>query len=196
MQYLSTEEGSATRSASLFLSNAFNKETFIFPLPLNSSSRICNDVVLETGGSGGGDGLEHIHPEADEIFAVKSGRLKIVANGQAHFVEAGQTTLIRRGVPHFFANGGEGACEFSVEFDPPQQHRRFFANFAKTTQRHPGWFSPRGKPKLLLIALILHRYHEHLYLARYPVLLQKLLFAALAPLARLRGYRLEVEPDQ
>ena len=56
------------------------------------------------------------------------------------------------------------------------------------------WFSERGDPHFLLIALILHTYRNHLYLAGPPLLLQKILFAVLAPLARLKGCRLEIEP--
>jgi hypothetical protein len=36
---------------------------------------------------------------------------------------------------------------------------------------------------------------DHLYLSVLPIRFQKILFAVLAPVARLRGYRLELEPD-
>ena len=62
------------------------------------------------------------------------------------------------------------------------------------TKKRPEWFSAEGDPNLLLIALLLHSYRDHLYLAGIPVFVQKLIFAALSPLARVRGYRLEVEP--
>jgi hypothetical protein len=41
---------------------------------------------------------------------------------------------------------------------------------------------------------VLNAYRDHLYLAGVPLFLQKLLFAVLAPIARLRGYRMEIEP--
>lgn len=71
--------------------------------------------------------------------------------------------------------------------------RRLFKNFAVLTEMHPEWFSPKGDPSLLLIALVLHTYRNHLYLAGVPVLLQKVLFAMLSPIARIRGYRLAIE---
>jgi hypothetical protein len=52
----------------------------------------------------------------------------------------------------------------------------------------------KGDPHFLLIALVLNTYPDHLYLAGPPVFLQKLLFALLAPLSRVRGYRIEIEP--
>jgi hypothetical protein len=48
----------------------------------------------------------------------------------------------------------------------------------------------------LLTALVLHRYRGHLYLASHPVWLQKLVFGMLAPLARLLGYGLVIEPER
>lgn len=56
------------------LRNAFNKETFVFSGPVDDPAVARFEVILEEGGSGGGNALLHIHPGADEHFAVKSGR--------------------------------------------------------------------------------------------------------------------------
>jgi hypothetical protein len=45
-----------------------------------------------------------------------------------------------------------------------------------------------------MIALVLHTYRDHRYLAGPPIFLQKLIFALLAPVARLCGYRMAIEP--
>lgn len=176
------------------LRNAFNKETFVFSGPLDNLDIARFGVILEKGGSGGGNALVHVHPGADEHFAVRSGRIKIVVDGREQVVEAGGTAIVPRGRPHYFANVGEGNAELEVSFTPAQQHLRFFANFATLTARQPTWFSSVGDPNLLLIALVLHAYRDHLYLAGMPIWLQKLLFAVLAPVARLTGYRLAIEP--
>jgi hypothetical protein len=181
---------------SLVLHNAFNREAFIFPTLLDDLDPVCFDVVLGRSGSGGADGLEHIHPGSDETFLVRSGCLKVVIHGEAHIVHERESITIRRGAPHYFVNGHDRQTEFSVIFDPPQQQRRFFANFAATTERRSQWFSTRGKPHFLLMALVLHAYRDHLYLAGQPVWLQKALFAVLAPVARLFGYRLEIRPGK
>jgi hypothetical protein len=41
---------------------------------------------------------------------------------------------------------------------------------------------------------VLNAYRNHLYLAGPAIFLQKLIFAALAPVAWLKGYRLQVPP--
>jgi mannose-6-phosphate isomerase-like protein (cupin superfamily) len=176
------------------LRNAFNRETFVFSGPLDDPAVARFEVILEEGGSGGGNALVHVHPGADEHFTVKSGCIRIVVEGKEQLVESGGTAVIPRGKPHFFANAGNDAAELEIEFRPAQQHLRFFANFATLAAQRTAWFSAKGDPNLLLIALVLHSYRDHLYLAGPPIWLQKFIFALLAPLARLRGYRLAIEP--
>jgi mannose-6-phosphate isomerase-like protein (cupin superfamily) len=176
------------------LRNAFNSETFLFSGPVDDPAVARFEVILEKGGSGGGNALVHVHPGADEHFTVKSGRIRIVVDGREQMVESGGRAVVPCGKPHFFANAGEGAAELEIEFRPAQQHLRFFANFATLAANRTAWFSSKGDPNFLLIALVLHTYRDHLYLAGPPIFLQKLIFALLAPLARLCGYRLAIEP--
>lgn len=176
------------------LRNAFNNETFVFSGPVDDPAVARFEVILEKGGSGGGNALLHIHPGADEHFAVKSGRIKVVVEGREQIVEGGGSAVVPRGKPHFFANAGDGVAELEIEFRPAQQQLRFFANFATLAAHRTAWFSSKGDPKFLMIALALHTYRDHLYLAGPPIFLQKLIFALLAPVARLCGYRMAIEP--
>ena len=145
--------------------SACNKETFIFTGRTDDAEVARFDVVLGKGGSGGGNALVHVHP-----------------------------LVVPRGRPHYFLNGWDGDTEFTVEFRPAQQHLLFFANFARLTAEHPEWFSAKGDPDFLLISASLDTFRDHIYLARPPVFVQKLMFAALAPIARLVGYRAVVKP--
>jgi mannose-6-phosphate isomerase-like protein (cupin superfamily) len=176
------------------LHNAFNQETFIFTGPLDGAGVAAFEVILAEGGSGGGNALVHVHPGASETFLVTSGRLRVVMRGVEHVVETGQSVTVPPGVPHHFSNADVGKTAAIITFAPAQQHLRFFANFATLAEKRPEWFSAKGDPNLLLIALTLHTFRDHLYLASIPIVLQKLLFSVLAPLARFRGYRLEIEP--
>lgn len=177
------------------LHNRADNETFVFDGPEEAGATDRFRVVLGKGGRGGGNALVHVHPGADEIFEVASGRLTVVIDGREHLLEAGQTATVRRGSPHHFRNGHDGATEFVVRFSPPQRQQQFFRNFARLAVARPDWFSPSGDPRLLLIALVLNAYRGHLYLSGPPIPLQKLLFAILAPIARWRGYRLAVVPE-
>jgi mannose-6-phosphate isomerase-like protein (cupin superfamily) len=181
---------------SIVLRNAFNSETFIFPDVQDDPSQTTFRCVLEKGGSGGGNGLLHIHRSADETFKIHSGQIVLIVDGHEHLVEAGKSATVPRGTPHCFRNGGVGTAEMNVVFTPAQNHREFFVNFATLVKKRPQWFSAKGDPNFLLIALVLHTYRNHLYLAGIPIVLQKFLFACLAPIARLRGYQLETLPNE
>jgi mannose-6-phosphate isomerase-like protein (cupin superfamily) len=175
------------------LVNPFNRETFIFTQP--ETPEVAEfEVRLGPGGSGGGNALPHIHPKADEEFTVRSGRLAVVIDGERRSLGPGETITVPRGKAHFFVNAHEGDTEVALRFRPAQNHLRFFLAFTMATQTNPQWFGPKGEPKLLGMALALHTFKDHLYVAGPPIWLQKLLFAALSPLARLVGYRVLVRP--
>jgi quercetin dioxygenase-like cupin family protein len=176
----------------LRLESAFNGETFVFSAEGTDVARFT--VILAPGGTGGGNALVHVHPCASETFTVTSGRLAVTMGGVEQIATVGQSVTIPPGTNHHFRNADADETEAIVTFEPAQQHVRFFKNFATLTKKRPEWFSVEGDPNLLLIALVLHTYRDHIYLAGIPIRVQKLMFAALSPLAKLRGYRLEVEP--
>lgn len=176
------------------LRNAFNGETFIFPAEGDEDGVSRFDVELDRGGSGGGNALVHVHPEAEERFLVRSGRLKVVIRGVEHIVEAGETAIIPKGEPHYFLNDSQGPMRATVEFRPAQSFTQFFENFASAAERRPEWFSKKGDPHLLLIAVTLSAYPDHLYLAGVPIWLQRMIFSLLAPVARWRGYSVLIAP--
>jgi len=106
----------------------------------------------------------------------------------------GERFPVQRGVPHLFRNGHEGETVFTAKFTPAQQFLRFFLNMSLNTANHPEWYDERGEPPLVLQALALHAFSGHGYGAGIPIWLQKMLFAALTPLALLQGYSLAVSP--
>jgi mannose-6-phosphate isomerase-like protein (cupin superfamily) len=174
--------------------NAYNKETFVFTHPYEDGATSQMDVVLGKGGSGGGNAVAHIHPETDEIFTVNRGRVMVMINGQEHYATDGQSITVPKGASHFFRNASFGETHLTVTFVNAQQHLRFFLNLARWTSECPDYFKPDGSVKLLPIALGLNAFRDHLYISGPPVVVQKLLFATLAPIARMMGYRLAVPP--
>ena len=177
----------------LTLVNAFNHETFVFTTP--ESAEIAEfEVHLGPGGSGGGNAMAHTHPKTDETFTVRSGLLNVAIDGRMHELRPGETITVPHGKPHFFRNASEGDTAVIIRFTPAQHQLRFFLNFATIAQNHPEWFGPKGDPSFLLMALTLHTFKDHFYVAGPPVWVQKILFATLAPIARLRGYKAVVKP--
>src|SRR6218665_814312 len=145
--------------------NSFNRETFVFTDPVENDAVARFDVILEKGGSGGGNAIAHIHPNADEYFHVHKGRLMVMIGKNEHFVEAGERVMIPGGEPHFFKNAHDGETHATVSFTPGHKHLRFFINLAAMTVLEPASFSPKGEVKLLQIAVALNAYRDHLYIA-------------------------------
>jgi quercetin dioxygenase-like cupin family protein len=176
------------------LVNAFNKETFIFHDLQEGLPSAEFRVSLEAGGSGGGDAVAHIHPGSDEHFTVHAGVLKVMIDGVPAIARAGETVVVPHGAAHYFANAHDGPTEVTIRFTPAQSQLRFFICFATIAATRQDWFDANGVPHKLLMALMLHTYRDHFYLAGPPIWLQKVMFAALAPVARLKGYRLPLMP--
>ncbi|WP_262269841.1 cupin domain-containing protein [Microvirga yunnanensis] len=177
----------------LTLVNAFNDETFVFTTP-ESTEAAEFEVRLGPGGSGGGNAMVHIHPKTDETFTVRSGRLTVSIDGQMHELRPSEMITVLAGKPHFFRNAHDGNTVVIIRFTPAQHQLRFFLNFATIAQNRPEWFGSKGEPSFLLMALTLHTFKDHFYVAGPPVWAQKMLFATLAPIARLIGYKVVISP--
>ncbi len=174
--------------------NAFNGETFIFTHLDEDAELFQLDVFLERGGMLRGTGRQHFHPNSDEEFDVRSGILRVMMDGKWHVLKAGDTLLVPRGIPHLFRNGHDGETLFRARFSPAHDFMRFFLNMSLGTANHPDWYDDNGEPSLVLRAQALHAFYGHAYGDGIPVWFQKLVFACLAPIAVLRGYRLSVKP--
>jgi hypothetical protein len=70
--------------------NAFNGETFIFTHVDDDADEFQCDVLIEPGGMLAGTGRQHLHPDADEHFTVKHGRLRVMVNGTWHALDPGR----------------------------------------------------------------------------------------------------------
>lgn len=174
--------------------NPFNGETFIFTDVAEDDALFEFDVFVERGGMTTGTGRQHLHPYADEEFLVREGKLRVLVDGAWQELGPGQSLIVPRGTPHLFRNGHDGETRFTARFRPAMQFLRMFLTMSLNVVRHPEWYDTRGEPPLLLQALTFHAFGGHGYVEGIPVWIQRLLFAALTPLALIRGYRLAVRP--
>jgi len=178
------------------LFNPYNRETFIFTKPVESEDAAEFDVLLEPSSSHGDDGVSHIHPKSDEYFTVRSGSLRVIVDGNERLVGPGETVVVPRGRPHYFRNGHDGETLFTIRFEPGMKFLRFFLEFGTAVETHPEWYDEKGNSSPLLTALALHEFPNQIYVAGTPIWVQKLIFAALAPIARLKGYHLPFRREE
>jgi quercetin dioxygenase-like cupin family protein len=133
----------------------------------------------------------HIHPKSEERFTIQQGSISGELDGKPFTAQAGERITIPAGAPHTWRNTSDGPAEFLVEIEPALQMETIFENLCAQSQR--GLLSPDGKMNLLRAAIELDTYQDNLYVAGVPIFAQKLVFAALAAIARLRGYPAALE---
>jgi quercetin dioxygenase-like cupin family protein len=131
---------------------------------------------------------EHIHPLQEERFEVISGTLRGRVAGKDLASGPGETVVVPKGTPHVWWNSGDDELHVLVEIRPALRIETFFETFFGLAQ--DGKVNPKtGLPNPFQLALIMRTYRNELVLARPPGLVQTLLFALLAPIGRLLGYK-------
>jgi quercetin dioxygenase-like cupin family protein len=134
----------------------------------------------------------HFHPHQEEQFHVVEGRLRFELGGASRDVAAGETIVVPTGAIHRAWNPDDEPARATWITRPALQTERFFETLWGLAQ--DGHTNERGAPNLLRIALIARHFADTWVLANPPRPVQSCLFAVLAPIARLVGYRAEYTP--
>jgi quercetin dioxygenase-like cupin family protein len=128
----------------------------------------------------------HYHPYQEERFEVLSGRGNVVVDGGERTLREGEVLIIPPGTPHEMWAEGTGA-RVNWQTRPAMKTEDFFetmwglANAGKTNEK--------GVPNLLRVAVIAREHSDEFRLVSPPWPAQRALFAVLAPLGGLLGYR-------
>lgn len=130
---------------------------------------------------------EHLHPTSTETFTVVRGTLGIRLDGVESRAEAGTRVVVPPGTPHDWWNAGDDTAWVILEVDPGRRFEEMIRNlFGLATDGHT---DRSGRPGLLQAALLAREFDDTIRFTTPPRPVQRLLFAALAPVARLRGLR-------
>jgi hypothetical protein len=123
-----------------------------------------------------------VHPLQDESFEVLSGSLDFRIGGQERRLEAGESLLIPKGTPHNWWNDSNEEAHALVELRPALRSEELFANIY-------GLLNEKGAlPNPLQMAVLFNEHWNEGHLTKPPLLVQKIMFGALAPVGRLLGY--------
>ncbi len=133
-------------------------------------------------------GPVHFHPSQEEHFEVVAGEPEFLVAGETRRAAAGDEVTVPVRVPHIFRNAGSGELVMVSEYRPGLRSvETFFATFFGLAQ--DGQIVRNGRPALLASAQALWATRDYLVVTSPPPGLQRVLFPALAALARVRGYR-------
>jgi quercetin dioxygenase-like cupin family protein len=128
---------------------------------------------------GGEEPIEHYHPFQEEQFRVVSGQITAQLDGRERTYSAGEAFTVAPEVVHAMWNAGPDPAELEWETRPALKTGEFFERIWRL----------HGKPGPLEFAVLARAYDEEFRVAKPPRPVQRVLFGALAPLGRLRGYR-------
>jgi quercetin dioxygenase-like cupin family protein len=136
---------------------------------------------------GGHPAAAHVHPYQEERFEVLAGTLQLVVDGRRTTLEPGDVAVVPQGRSHTWSNIGNEEARVLGEFRPALRTEMFFETFFGLAK--DGKVNSKGLPNLLRMAVIMREYDEEILLARPPAAVQRALFAPLAALGHLLGYR-------
>jgi Cupin domain len=127
---------------------------------------------------------EHRHRALVERFTVLEGELTLKLAGQTTVLPVGKTAVIEPGVWHGWWNASQNAPGFALSGER-------FAHMIETAYGlgRLGHTNSKGMPHPLQLALFAQEFSDVIEFRSPPPTVQRTLFAALALIARWRGYR-------
>lgn len=151
--------------------------------PRDPTESVCN-LKVRLGPSVGLRG--HVHPRQTERFEVLEGELLVIRGKESRRLVPGETWQVPPGVAHRWENPSDDPTVFRASFDPARRTRDLFLSLHGITASA---FHGGGSPGLMYAVLLGRKYPEHIHLPGIPAGLQRTVFALLAPVASLLGYR-------
>jgi quercetin dioxygenase-like cupin family protein len=136
-------------------------------------------------------GPDHVHPLQEERFEVLSGKLGLRVEGVEHILGEGEVIVAPAGSAHAAWNASsDDEVHALIDFRPALRTETAFETLAALAR--DGKTNRAGAPRNpLLLALVLRHFEDEIYFVRPPLYIQRVIFGALARVARLLGYRAE-----
>jgi len=130
---------------------------------------------------------EHVHPAIVERFTVLEGELTVKRDGSTSILREGQSATIEPGVWHDWWNASDRDARVRVEVTPGVR----FAHMIETLfgLARLGHTNGKGLPDPLQLSLFALEFSDVIVFRKPPPAVQRVIFGALAPIARRRGYR-------
>jgi quercetin dioxygenase-like cupin family protein len=130
---------------------------------------------------------EHRHPGITERFTVLDGELTVSRDGKRGILRAGESAELAAGSWHDWWNAADRDARVLIEVTPGARFSHMLETmFGLATLGHT---DAKGMPNLLQMALTGREFSDTVQFRSPPPAVQKVVFAALAPLAHAMGYR-------
>jgi quercetin dioxygenase-like cupin family protein len=146
--------------------------------------RLVGDLYIRPGGAVAG---RHVHAYITERFQVLSGTVRFHLGGRDEIARPGEQVEVPPGVVHDWWNVGDEAAHVLVDIRPAERFELMIENLYGLA--NDGKTNACGVPRLLPLALFTREFRREGEFISPPRIVQRVLFGALAPLARARGYK-------
>lgn len=133
----------------------------------------------------------HYHPFQEEQFEVSSGAFRARIGEVEHTYRAGDTFTVPAKTPHWMHNVSDENGRLRWQVRPAMKTQSFFETMWDLAAE--GKTNADGVPNILQLAVILREYGDEFRASSPPFVVQRILFALLAPIGRLLGYRAKYE---
>jgi quercetin dioxygenase-like cupin family protein len=150
----------------------------------NQAGRVTAELTALAGARVVG---EHRHPALVERFTVLEGELTVQRNGQTSILHQGETADIEPGVWHDWWNASDRDARVRVEVTPGERFAHMIETFFGLARL--GHTDSKGMPYPLQLALCAREFGDVIVFRSPPLVVQRAIFGAIAPIACWRGYR-------
>jgi mannose-6-phosphate isomerase-like protein (cupin superfamily) len=133
----------------------------------------------------------HFHPSQREHFEIIEGSMTVEINGKQRVYRAGEAFDIMEGTHHAMWNAGDVPTKVIWQIRPALNSQAFFETIWGL--REDGKVGRSGNPSLLQIAVMMREYAREFRLVSPPPTVQTVLFALLAFIGSLLGYKARYE---
>jgi quercetin dioxygenase-like cupin family protein len=133
----------------------------------------------------------HVHPKQESGAEVVAGSLVFEVAGERRELGAGDTIRVPANKPHRFWNEGSEDARSIQFFRPALDIASFFETLFALAQQ--GKLDEKGMPRPLQLAVMVPEFGEEIRPVSPPWPILRIFTGALAPIARLRGYRGRLE---
>ena len=173
------------RVGEIFENPVTRERAIVLELPhMNTEGRAAAELTALVGARVVG---EHRHPAMVERFTALEGELTVKRDGKTTVLHEGETAIVEPGVWHDWWNAGDRDARVRVEVTPGER----FAHMLETLfgLARLGYTNAKGMPNPLQLALFAQEFSDVIVFRSPPLVVQRILFGTLAPIARARGYR-------
>jgi quercetin dioxygenase-like cupin family protein len=150
----------------------------------NADGRGAGEITALAGARVAG---EHRHPSMVERFTVLEGKLTLKRDKVTSVLEEGESAVIEPGLWHDWWNAADADARVRVEVTPGERFVHMLETLFGLAQL--GHTNNKGMPDPLQLALFASEFSDVIVFRAPPPAVQRAVFAALAPIARRRGYR-------